>query len=148
MARYPLARFWYPELMLFGTPVEATRALWAATRPMFLKLLFVYLVWLSPWAFLLGLRKDLLVQLIIGSGLYRLGRIAGPAVISGIFLPLWVACFFVAVHFLYRRKLHESLRRQLIDRGIRVCLDCGYDLREFAEPRCPECGTPFEEEQR
>lgn len=25
-----------------------------------------------------------------------------------------------------------------------VCLRCEYDLRGLTEPRCPECGTPFE----
>ena len=24
------------------------------------------------------------------------------------------------------------------------CVKCGYDLRACAEPRCPECGTPFD----
>ncbi len=24
------------------------------------------------------------------------------------------------------------------------CLDCGYDLRHLTEPRCPECGRPFD----
>ncbi len=25
-----------------------------------------------------------------------------------------------------------------------VCTKCGYDLRGLPEPRCPECGTPFD----
>ncbi len=25
-----------------------------------------------------------------------------------------------------------------------ICLQCGYDLTGLTEPRCPECGTPFE----
>jgi hypothetical protein len=25
-----------------------------------------------------------------------------------------------------------------------ICARCGYDLRGLTEPRCPECGTPFE----
>jgi hypothetical protein len=24
------------------------------------------------------------------------------------------------------------------------CQSCGYDLRNLTEPRCPECGTPFD----
>jgi hypothetical protein len=24
------------------------------------------------------------------------------------------------------------------------CAECGYDLRATTDPRCPECGTPFE----
>jgi len=28
------------------------------------------------------------------------------------------------------------------------CLDCGYDLRELPEPRCPECGREFDPKDR
>ncbi len=27
------------------------------------------------------------------------------------------------------------------------CFECGYDLRELPEPRCPECGTRFDPEE-
>ena len=46
---------------------------------------------------------------------------------------------------LFRRKIQRSLRRQLIDIGKPVCLICGYDLRGQTVPRCPECGTGFDE---
>ena len=26
------------------------------------------------------------------------------------------------------------------------CARCGYDLQGLTEPRCPECGTPFDPE--
>ncbi len=36
----------------------------------------------------------------------------------------------------------ELLRQQLRDRGIPVCLACGYSLKGLTSPdRCPECGT-------
>lgn len=28
------------------------------------------------------------------------------------------------------------------------CQTCGYDVRNLPEPRCPECGTPFESEEK
>lgn len=28
--------------------------------------------------------------------------------------------------------------------NIRVCKKCGYNLRGLRDPRCPECGTPFD----
>ncbi len=38
--------------------------------------------------------------------------------------------------------IQQSLRRQLVARGVPICIACGYDLRGQIEPRCPECGTP------
>ncbi len=29
-------------------------------------------------------------------------------------------------------------------KGSNTCITCGYNLRGLTEPRCPECGTPFE----
>jgi hypothetical protein len=43
-----------------------------------------------------------------------------------------------------RRRMRLHLRKELIKRGHRICIQCGYDLRGLPEPRCPECGTPFD----
>jgi predicted RNA-binding Zn-ribbon protein involved in translation (DUF1610 family) len=43
-----------------------------------------------------------------------------------------------------KKRVERSLRLQLIELGIQVCLTCGYDLRRSAECRCPECGSAFE----
>lgn len=39
-----------------------------------------------------------------------------------------------------RTSLRRNLRRQLIERGVPICAECGYDLRGQTTPRCPECG--------
>ena len=41
----------------------------------------------------------------------------------------------------------ELARRRRRFRGgsPRLCVHCDYDLRGLPEPRCPECGTPFDE---
>jgi hypothetical protein len=39
------------------------------------------------------------------------------------------------------RRLHRRRKRRKIGR----CAKCHYDLRGLPEPRCPECGTPFDE---
>jgi len=39
------------------------------------------------------------------------------------------------------------LRKELVRRGIPVCIKCGYDLRGQTETRCPECGAEFDEKQ-
>jgi len=45
----------------------------------------------------------------------------------------------------FRRPLQRLLRLELVERGISVCIECGYDLRgQTTFARCPECGTPFE----
>ena len=41
-------------------------------------------------------------------------------------------------------RIRRSLRRQLCERGIPVCIACAYDLRGQVELRCPECGRRFE----
>ncbi len=46
---------------------------------------------------------------------------------------------------LVRPRLRIALRRELNTKhGMQLCLHCGYDLRGQTEPRCPECGTPFD----
>ncbi len=43
---------------------------------------------------------------------------------------------------LLRRAIHRTLRKYLCERGLTVCMRCGYDLRGQREQRCPECGAP------
>jgi hypothetical protein len=40
--------------------------------------------------------------------------------------------------------IRKSLRQSLQAKGIPICIPCGYDLRGQLEPRCPECGAPFD----
>lgn len=66
-------------------------------------------------------------QRAIGVGLLMI-PILCPGVILMIHLRLWMRKF---------------LRDYLIDHGIRVCRNCGYDLRGLPTHRCPECGADF-----
>jgi hypothetical protein len=52
--------------------------------------------------------------------------------------------FLFENHFVFRVPVQRSLREQLVERGVPLCLTCGYDLRGQIDPRCPECGTPCE----
>lgn len=72
---------------------------------------------------------------------------------SALPLPPWVVYiieFVMVVGVLYwlmwlsRGRIRRELRQQLIDAGFAICGPCGYDLRGLTEPRCPECGQPFE----
>jgi hypothetical protein len=66
--------------------------------------------------------------------------------------PQWVIVTFdVVILFLsatqyrrYRRHYRRELRRHLAEDNIRLCRECGYDLRGLIEPRCPECGESFD----
>lgn len=52
---------------------------------------------------------------------------------------------FVAVSclaWILKPEAQRRLRAMLRERGVAVCMACGYDLRGTPEPRCPECGQP------
>ena len=49
----------------------------------------------------------------------------------------------ILLHFLTcRRQLQGLIRKDLVRRGIPVCVRCGYDRTGSAGKRCPECGEP------
>ncbi len=48
------------------------------------------------------------------------------------------ATFFCA--WVFHKKAQGSLRRQLLERGIPICVKCGYYLTGNVSGRCPECG--------
>lgn len=52
--------------------------------------------------------------------------------------------FFFGVYFLWHASFRDHIRSAIIARGIPICRRCGYNLTGLNEPRCPECGTPFE----
>lgn len=47
---------------------------------------------------------------------------------------------------LYGNALRRHLREQLRERGVPICVACGYDTRSSTTPRCPECGS-FDEQR-
>ena len=101
--------------------------------------------WRKSLGFGIILRQVLLTACVIA-----------PLVFAYQLLPLhtrWVAQIAVVgiavsggalFPFTRRRSLRKFLRRRLTERGIPICLKCGYDLRGLTEPRCPECGADFD----
>jgi hypothetical protein len=59
----------------------------------------------------------------------------------GMSVPLW-PLLLVAAYLAIREVRRVSLQRRR--RG--HCKNCGYDLQGLPEPRCPECGSPFEQD--
>ena len=61
---------------------------------------------------------------------------------AGVHLAVMAAAFFI--QFQVRcRYLRPYLRKEL---GEKTCIECGYLLIGQTSPRCPECGTAFDEE--
>jgi len=120
-----------PEIRLFPTWDDAKKAWKTAqwdsfrTRRGFLALvagvvaMTAIMLWILPM-----LPKSFIAPLIIFVVLASVG-----ASVNG---------FFAAP------EVQKSLRRQLNELNIRVCNECGFDLRESLDlGRCPECGTKF-----
>lgn len=61
---------------------------------------------------------------------------------TGVGMPFWAPAALLLAGpavALIRGPIRRRRRRK---RG--ECIDCGYNLHGLPEPRCPECGTPFE----
>lgn len=57
------------------------------------------------------------------------------------------SCFYALVGFVFAR-LHAFVDSKRRKRRRGFCITCGYCLRGLIEPRCPECNTPFVEEEK
>lgn len=64
----------------------------------------------------------------------------------------WISIFNLPILFtiagvylcLRRETFRRSIREDLRKIGVPICIQCGYDIRGQVEPRCPECGSPFD----
>ena len=127
---YRLGSRLFPELSLFETEKERRAAFWKARGNLntliCVCVLFGPLIYLSHVLvrFLSGFLSQPLIVAI------PLGLLIGFAL--G-FLALWLS----------RKAIRRRLHRLILEAGIPICIKCGYDLRGQVEPRCPECGTPF-----
>lgn len=131
-----LAHYLYPELRLASERHGRHDLFNTAQR----KLLY------NPWAWVVAIPGTtlLIVPLYFGKILLlRYGLISAwlANLILALILLLYV--FWVST-FVFVKPMRKYMRREMVKRGIFVCLRCGYDLRGLQQPRCPECGTPFD----
>ena len=142
--RVTVIRWFFPELRLFET-VQQRKTAWKDA------------MWALPW-WLIGVCMGVTLFIVsfalvalpstlrqfasIPSGLYAV-FLCLTSILSGLML-------MIGTYWLFRRRIQRSLRESLISAGVPVCMRCGYCLRglsELAEPRCPECGEPFDPAQ-
>ncbi len=126
----------YPEIERFDSPEAASDAVKAWKKQLHHKPMF--------WIALVG--YGCAVGGCVVAVLMLVGRwVAVPLSMFGPLIGGITGSFGVAaVAWFWRRRCRRFLRERLIAQGIPICLRCGYDLRGQTEPRCPECGTPFD----
>ena len=124
-----LYRRLFPELGRFPTPEDRREALRkAACEAGGARWFWIYVVLVTA---LLCCLPDAPWQQVQASWIAKL------RIVSRVLLPLMMALFYI---WTVRRGIRQSLRRQLVDQGIPICLSCGYDLTGNVSGRCPECG--------
>ncbi|MFQ5495358.1 MAG: hypothetical protein ACE5EX_08240 [Phycisphaerae bacterium] len=122
----------FPELALFDTPAARKKAMKLALRGIYRTRGF----WL--WmACVVGVSAAIPM-------IFRRYVPLPPAMVGGIGGGLGGGLAGGAMLWFCRSSVQRSLRGQLVELGTPVCLHCGYDLRGQEEPRCPECGRPFD----
>ena len=122
-----------PELLLFRPGQERKRMLKqvrSTPRAIVASVLFglancALYVLTSEYIIALGLSKSMVTLLYLAY------------VLAALSVPTWFT----------RRAIRRELRVQLTQRGIPICIPCGYDLTGNVSGVCPECGTKAEGER-
>jgi len=129
MARRNWIKRMFPELERFDDRRDAAKALNQARAT---SGQYYAVLWIVPIAIAIVLFTEFV---LVPRGLNWWGNVIfWPTVVFYPSVCLWMR----------RRRIRIELRRQLVDRGIPICIHCGYDTRRLPENRCPECGKAFE----
>ena len=88
----------------------------------------------------------LLLFLMAAGGLIAVApQITSLHPIAGRLWPSLIVPLMATWMWFCRSVVRRRLCEQLVAKGVPICIKCGYDLRGQNVPRCPECGTPFDE---
>lgn len=124
----------FPDLNRLDDPNERTRIYGESSR----KLLGRPMYWVILLATAIGMALALFVVVQLVRPYVRLPK----AVIGGLTGGIIGGSITGIVQIFFRRPLQLEIRKRLVEKGIPICISCGYDLRGQIEPRCPECGKP------
>lgn len=118
----------YPELTMFPSQRDARTALRRCTRG----LGYMLLAWLvlGPIMIYYAVAHDMMKSVT------RHGPIITGLVIGGTPLSL-----LILAQYTLRSRTRRKLRFELRKIGIRICLNCGYDLCATTGAICSECGA-------
>ena len=89
-----------------------------------------------------GAQFGVAAGVIVGAAALPVSRYLG---LSGVSVG-WITgaaaglCGALALRSFVHKPLQLSIRRTLVERGIPVCITCGYNLRGNVSGVCPECG--------
>ncbi len=127
----------YPELSLVEDRDERHRIFKTAERKLFTN-------W-RAWVVALPVTTVVILLLHEGRLILQSTKYIAPWMALIVFLFAVLAYISFVSTFVFVKPMRRSIRKQLLDRGIPVCCNCGYYLRGLPEPRCPECGASFDE---
>jgi hypothetical protein len=128
-----LIRRMLPELNRFPTFDDARRAYKRASWQLLLRRQW----WLTCVLFFgLFVIANYLTTWLLSTYMNRNTVLLWKLIVSGFAFPICI----MAIVWLLRRHFQHSLRKQLVDLGISICVQCGYDLTGNVSGVCPECG--------
>lgn len=138
--RLRIAVWWMPELLFFADDQQRREAVQRAKKKAFQgpKGWIGVAVLVGTVMLICQLADRWLVPPGINGSL--LGRVLASSLIGFV----CGTALGLVLGWLQLNRLRADIRQQLLDAGVAVCLGCGYDLRGQTEPRCPECGQPFD----
>jgi len=123
----------FPELSFFPSDKERNLAMRKAYRPVILgPRYWLYVIFAA------------VVSVPVGKAVLYYLHLLGIALNLGAVVGGLIGGFAGSAFYFFRRRIARSLRQQLRDRGVVLCIQCGYDLRGQTENRCPECGERFD----
>ena len=125
-----------PELSRYATVDERFAVLKAWNRYFFRR-------WQS-WMGMVG--SGVIVMLImLPAWKWLMSKGLPPVAVGGICGGVIGGGSVALLQIFFRQRMLRFIRDDLNRKGLPICRECGYDLRQISEPRCPECGRGLRE---